>query len=67
MTASRCCWRGLEPNLQRLIAGAEQRLLGTSASVVTVTAAIGAVAVWSATRRIALLHVADVQRAETAD
>ncbi len=54
-------------HLRSLIPGAEDGLPATSAVVVIVTALMGVMAAWLASRRIACLEIADVLRAEGAE
>jgi putative ABC transport system permease protein len=53
--------------LETLVRGADVGMVPTSAAAVAITAVTAGVAMWSATRHIARLDVADVLRAETVE
>jgi putative ABC transport system permease protein len=53
--------------LETLVRGADAGMVPTSAVAVAITAATAGLAMWSATRHIARLDIADVLRAETVE
>jgi putative ABC transport system permease protein len=53
--------------LQTLVAGADAAPLATTLIGVALTGSVAALAIWSATRHISRLDIADVLRAEVAD
>jgi ABC-type antimicrobial peptide transport system permease subunit len=53
--------------LQSLVHGADAPLLSTTLVAVAFTTLVAAAAIWTATRQVARLDIADVLRAESAD